>query len=127
MNKISARQLQLLNQIVLEIDDPAQLAGESPMLTRISEAPYEKDEELLYLNRHTWEKAAKLGCDIARFKPFDRGNMETAILAVFTLMDINGYEVSEYKDDISHLYSLLEKNDESATCEWIKTHSNWNS
>ena len=91
-------------------------------LKEISDIPYQKDEELFYIYRTAVEKAAKLGSLIAIRKPFDTANRETAVLALLTLLDINGYKMTNYGKDVDELCALLEEGLIESTCKWINSH-----
>ena len=81
-----------------------------------------KNKELLYVFRTVKEKAAKLGNLIALRKPFSQANEETAVLALLTLLDINGYKMVNYSKDIDELCGYLEEKDIDNTCTWINAH-----
>ena len=121
MNKLTAEQLLLLNQKITAED-----AGDRQVnfdeLKEISDIPYQKDEELFYIYRTAVEKSAKLGSLIAIRKPFAVANRETAVLALLTLLDINGYKMTNYSKDIDELCSLLEEGRIESTCRWINSH-----
>jgi prophage maintenance system killer protein len=77
---------------------------------------------LLYEFRTVIEKAAKLGNLIVLRKPFVNANQETAVLALLTLLDINGYKMVNYKKDIEELCGYLEEKNIDNTCKWINAH-----
>lgn len=123
MNKLTAKQLLMLNRKIVEEDDePLRPYRDMDVLERIAAIPYEKDEEFFYIYRDTIEKAAILGCSLHKCKAFADGNSETAALAMFTLLDINGYELVDFGNDLDELFEHLERQNFESVCAWIKEH-----
>lgn len=91
-------------------------------LEAISELPYEQDETLFYIYKDTIAKASKLGCSLARIKPFAKKNNQTAVLALLTLLVLNRIELQNYDKDIPKLVSILEAGDVAQGINWIKVH-----
>ena len=121
MNKLTPEQLVLLNRKIIadEANVPQVNFDE---LKEITDIPYQKNEELFYIYRSAIEKAAKLGSLIAIRKPFAKANQETAVLALLTLLDINGYKMINYSKDIEELCGRLEESKIDNTCKWINAH-----
>lgn len=121
MNKLTPEQLMLLNRKVTGEKDVV-LQENFNELKRITNIPYQKNEELFYEFKTVIDKAAKLGNLIALQKPFVKGNKETAIVAMLTLLDINGRKVENYANDIDELCKYLEEPTEENIREWINSH-----
>lgn len=122
MNKLTPEQLVLLNRKIIADDETSIPQVNFDDLKEIAEIPYQKNKELLYVFRTVKEKAAKLGNLIALRKPFSQANEETAVLALLTLLDINGYKMVNYSKDIDELCGYLEEKDIDNTCTWINAH-----
>jgi len=122
MNKLTPEQLVLLNRKIIADDETSILQENFDDLKEIAEIPYQKSKELLYEFRTVIEKAAKLGNLIVLRKPFAQANEETAVLALLTLLDINGYKMVNYSKDVDELCGYLEEKDIDNTCTWINAH-----
>ena len=122
MNKLTPEQLVLLNRKIIADDEASIPQVKIDDLKEITEIPYQKNEELFYLYRTAIEKAAKLGNLIVLRKPFSQANEETAVLALLTLLDINGYKMVNYSKDIEELCRYLEETKIDNTCKWINAH-----
>jgi len=122
MNKLTPEQLVLLNRKIIAVDEVSIPQVKFDDLKEITEIPYQKNEELFYIYRTTIEKAAKLGNLIVLRKPFVKANQETAVLALLTLLDINGYKMVNYSKDIEELCRYLEETNIDNTCKWINAH-----
>lgn len=122
MNKLTPEQLVLLNRKIIAVDEVSITQVKFDDLKGITEIPYQKNEELFYIYRTTIEKAAKLGNLIVLRKPFVKANQETAVLALLTLLDINGYKMMNYSKDIEELCRYLEETNIDNTCKWINAH-----
>lgn len=122
MNKLTPEQLVLLNRKIIADDETNVTQVKFDDLKEIAEIPYQKNKELLYVFRTVKEKAAKLGNLIVLRKPFVKANQETAVLALLTLLDINGYKMVDYKKDIEELCGYLEEKNTDNTCKWIDAH-----
>lgn len=123
MNKLTVNQLILLNKKVQQNNEQCKSKVKDEVLKEIVNIPYQKDEEFFYIYRSALEKASKLGCCIAQKKPFEIKNTETATLAALTLLELNGYKMVDYKDDMNNLMNLFENNEYEKACEWIKKHN----
>ena len=121
MNKLTPEQLMLLNQKIVS-DEKVLPKVTDNELKEIAEFPYQKDEQLFYKYKTVAQKSAALGNIIAIKKPFVKANKETAVLALLTLLDINGYKMVDYKKDINELYECLEQPTTDDTCKWIDEH-----
>lgn len=121
MNRLTGKQLFMINQKLTEDNTDA---SETFMkkLEAISELPYEQDETLFYIYKDTIAKASKLGCSLARIKPFAKKNNQTAVLALLTLLVLNRIELQNYDKDIPKLVSILESGDVEQGINWIKVH-----
>lgn len=122
MNKLTPEQLVLLNRKIIADDETNVTQVKFDDLKEIAEIPYQKSKELLYEFRTVIEKAAKLGNLIVLRKPFAQANEETAVLALLTLLDINGYKMVNYSKDIEELCRYLEETKIDNTCKWINAH-----
>lgn len=122
MNKLTPEQLVLLNRKIIADDEASIPQVNFDDLKEITEIPYQKNEELFYIYRTTIEKAAKLGNVIVLRKPFVKANQETAVLALLTLLDINGYKMMNYSKDVEELCGYLEETKIDNTCKWINAH-----
>ena len=109
MNKLTPEQLVLLNRKIMADDEASIPQVNFDDLREITEIPYQKNEELFYIYRTAIEKAAKLGNLIVLRKPFVKANQETAVLALLTLLDINGYKMVNYSKDVEELCGYLEE------------------
>lgn len=122
MNKLTPEQLVLLNRKIIADDEASIPQVNFDDLKEIAEIPYQKDKELFYLFKRTEDKAAKLAQLIATRKPFKKANQETAVLALLTLLDINGYKVVNYSKDIDTLCECLEEKEIDNIRNWINAH-----
>ena len=71
------------------------------------------------------EKAAAYGFFIAEGQPFIDGNKRTALLALETFLDANGYELLEDDDAIAQVFEDLGSKviDQSEFFGWVCNHS----
>ncbi len=122
MNKLTPEQLVLLNRKIVAANESSVSQETMNVLREIADIPYVKDKRFFYVHKNTIHKAAKLGNLIARRKPFKNGNQETAILALLTLLDINGYKMANYSQDMKDLCACLENEETDDICAWIKAH-----
>lgn len=121
MNKLTAKQLWRINQ-KLTGEDAKASDERLKRLEEICKIPYEQDERFFYLYKNTEAKAAKLGCSIARIKPFEKKNCQTAILSLLSLLELNKIKLCDYEEDLIGLASLLETGDVEKTSSWIEEH-----
>jgi len=123
MNKIVGEQLYHLHCKVSAspVKDPTPMLIET--LDRICAVPYELDEELFYVYKGVVEKAAGLACEIARVEPFPSDNQALAMLAMLTLLELNGQGVTHYRDDLWDLKERIAACDYTQCCQWIVDHS----
>jgi len=112
----------LLNRKITAGDSASVLQVTMEDLKEIADIPYIQDKRFFYVHKNTIHKAAKLANLIARRKPFSKGNRETAILAMLTLLSINGYKIANYREDMEKLIDCLEKDETDEVCQWIKAH-----
>lgn len=122
MNKITAKQLIRLNGTVTDRNEVPINEKQKRIIEEIAQSPYILDEKYFYVYKTTIEKSAKLGCELINRKPFDNGNGKTALLASLTLLDINGFKLTAYQDDLKTLAERMQKNDVDACTEWIREH-----
>jgi len=118
MNKLTAKQLLMINQKLTNNNHGAS-AALMKSLDEISKMPYIQNEAQFYVYRNTVAKASKLGCSIAQIRPFEKKNTQTAVLALLTLLELNGEKLSGYEDDIPGLVSLLCSGNEDGVRSWI--------
>ena len=119
MNKLTPEQLVLLNRKIIGDEESRDLQVNFDELNELTEIPYKKDKELFYVYKTVTEKAAVLGNLIVLRKPFAKANQETAVLALLTLLDINGYKMVNYSKDIEELCMYLEEATTDNTRKWI--------
>ena len=122
MNKLTPEQLLLLNRKITAGDSSSVLRVTKEELKEIADIPYIQDKRFFYVHKNTIHKAAKLANLIACRKPFFEENRETAILAMLTLLSINGYKIANYREDMEKLWDCLEKDETEGICQWIKAH-----
>ena len=122
MNKLTPEQLVLLNRKIIGDEESRDLQVNFDELNELTEIPYKKDKELFYVYKTVTEKAAVLGNLIVLRKPFAKANQETAVLALLTLLDINGYKMVNYSKDIEELCMYLEEATTDNTRKWIDAH-----
>lgn len=122
MNKLTAGQLLGINR---KLTGNNNVASDELMnkLLRISEMPYEQDEKFFYKYKNAVAKASKLGCSIARIKPFETKNNQTAVLALLTLLELNNVKLAGYEKELSALVPYLEAGDLENCCQWIKRYT----
>lgn len=122
MNKLNAKQLVRLNGTVTNRKTVPVNEKQIQKLQLIAQKPYVRDDRFFFIYKTTVEKAAKLGCELFQEKPFDKGNGETAILSILTLLDINGFKLVNYQDGLAELADCIRNNNDCAAAEWIRTH-----
>ncbi len=122
MYKLTSVQLVWLNQKVVGDDHIIVESEKLKQIQEISNIPYEETEELFYRYKGTVEKAAKLGTLIATRKPFEGKNSETAVLAMLTLMEMNGFKMVDYQEHIRALMIYLEQDDKEETERWLERY-----
>ena len=122
MNKLTPEQLVLLNRKLVAEEEFADSKINFNLLKEITEIPYEKNKELFYVHKTAIQKATILGILIANRQPFEKANQETAVLALLTLLDINGYKVINYGKDIEALCGYLIESNKEDTYKWIHAH-----
>lgn len=135
MNTISVKQIIMINALISGDKEPNISEEAMELLEKIALAPFKKEigwdsvyrfeyETSFYEYRTVVEKAAKLGCDLCRLRPFERWNTKTAIAVILTFLDINNISLKEYSNDIPVLIGSLnnEKNGILETVVWIKQH-----
>ena len=121
MNKIVTRQLFIINSQIIGESSP--LSDESwKALKQVAQAPYEQNENFYYIYKSLSAKAAKLGCEIVRLKPFDKENELTALVASLTMLEINGLRIIDYKKDLDELLRYFSDNDVVKAEEWFEAH-----
>ncbi len=121
MNKLTAEQLIIINQ---KITDRTVSEKVKKSIENIVEIPYEQDDMATYKYKGIVAKSVKLGCSIARIKPFESNNTQTAVLAALTSLELNGISLVNYKEDISQLADFFLSNDIEGGCEWIEKRQN---
>ena len=122
MNKITAKQLVRINGTVTARKKVSVTEEQMKKIEDVANSPYVQDEKFFFIYKTTIEKASKLGCEIFKAKPFDKGNRDTALLALLTLLDVNGFKLKDYQDDLIELDEYVKKYDLAATNNWIMTH-----
>ena len=126
MNKLTPEHLLILNR-KLGGDGRLRRSVDIDVLKDIAAKPYEKTKELLYKHKRVVDKAAVLGYMIVARSPFVARNNETAVLAMLTLLELNGYRVIDYVNDMEVLLNSLvqQKQEEEQLNEirqWIVAH-----
>jgi prophage maintenance system killer protein len=122
MNKLTAKQLMMINQKLTgnNLDESSKEMMEK--LEKISRMPYEQDERFFYKYKNTVAKASKLGCSIASIKPFPEKNNGTAILALLSLLELNRVKMVNYENDLKKLVNYMEADDDEKVCHWIENY-----
>lgn len=126
MNKLSASQLYKINCRILGTEDNFNEMDEhlKNSLKDIAFSPYKQDEKFFYHYRDTVAKAAKLSCDIATIKPFEKGNIKTAIFTALTLLQINQINTKKgYQDDLPTFLAALEDGNFEQIENWLREHA----
>lgn len=121
MNKIAATQLHNINAYLSGNKKPL---SEKMLivLNSVTAAPFQLDDSGYYIYKTLAAKAAKLGCEIVKIKPFETDNALTAVVATLTMLEINGSMPAHYKDDIDGLYHCFSENNIEQAEQWIKNH-----
>lgn len=121
MNKIAATQLHNINAYISGDQKP--LSGKMlNNLNSVTAAPFQLDDSGYYIYKTLAAKAAKLGCEIVKIKPFETDNEMTAVVAALTMLEINGSMPVQYEDDIDGLYHCFSENNIEQAEQWIKNH-----
>lgn len=119
MNKLTAGQLVMINQKLVgnneDVNEKTRI-----LIEQIVEMPYEQNEMSSYKYKGIIEKASKLGCSIARIKPFEQKNNQTAVIATLTLLELNNVRLVNYEDNVSQLVQYFTAGDIESGCEWIR-------
>lgn len=122
MNKIVTKQLLMINsQITGNSENISEQKRKA--LNSAAAAPYELNENYYYIHRTLAAKAAKLGCELTKLQPFKDQNELTALVASLTMLEINGYRLIDYKEDIGELKALFKSNDISGAERWLTAHT----
>lgn len=119
MNKLTAKQLLLINQ---KLNKSTECVYDAQRLAEIAENPYRQNEKSFYVYKSVSMKAAVLGSDIVRYKPFAEKNNQTAVVAMMTLLEINSYYIVGYESDLPLLIEYLTASDAERIDEWIAAH-----
>ncbi len=122
MYKLTPNQLLLLNRKITDMEAQTISPNRFELLKEISETPYRQNKEDSFIYKGPAEKAAKLGNEIALKKPFERSNRDTAVLALLTLLELNGVKLKDYRDDLGELYDNIEDQALEKTYKWICSH-----
>lgn len=126
MNKLSASQIYKINCRILgtEVNFNEMDEDFKNSLKDIAFSPYEQDEKFFYLYRDTVAKAAKLSCDIATIKPFEKSNTKTALFTALVLLQINQINTKEsYQDDLPTFLAALEDGNFEQIEDWLREHT----
>lgn len=119
MNKLTAAQLVMINQKLT--GNKADISQKTKILIEeIVQMPYELNEMSLYKYKGTIEKASKLGSSIARIKPFENKNNQTAVIAALSLLELNNVKLTDYENNVSQLVEYFIAGDIESGCEWIR-------
>ncbi|MEE0874795.1 MAG: hypothetical protein UIH27_15180 [Ruminococcus sp.] len=121
MNKIVTRQLYNINVGITANKNPLS-EYKWNILKNVAAAPYEQDEHFYYVYKSIAAKAAKLGCELIRKKPFESENELTAVVATLTMLEINGIKLANYRNDIDSLKQYLSDNNVDEAEKWINRH-----
>ena len=119
MNKLTAGQLLMINQKLTGSKEDVSKKTRI-LIEEIIQMPYEQNEMSLYKYKGIISKASKLGSSIARIKPFDHKNNQTAVIAALTLLELNNVKIADYEDNISQLVEYFLAGDIESGCEWIR-------
>lgn len=119
MNKLTAGQLVMINQKLTgnreDVNEKTRI-----LIEEIVQMPYEQNEMSLYKYKGIIPKASKLGCSIARIKPFKQKNNQTAVIAALTLLELNGVKLTDYEDNVTQLVEYFLAGDLESGCEWMR-------
>lgn len=119
MNKLTAGHLVMINQMLTgSKEDESQKA--TILIEEIIQMTYEQNEMSLYKYKGIISKASKLGCTIARIKPFEHKNNQTAVIAALTLLELNNVKLIDYEENIPQLVDYFLAGDIESGCEWIR-------
>ena len=122
MNKLTSEHLILLNEKVAKKTGKSAGVKDMSALKRVIEKPYQKNEQFFYLHKDTVSKATVLGCEIAKQQVFENNNDMTALLAVLTLLELNGRKLINYQDDLRGLLKSLHEDNSEQVRGWIVSH-----
>lgn len=122
MNRLTAKQLVKINGTVTSRKKVPITDEKMKLLEEVVQSPYIQDEKFFYVYKTTIEKAAKLGCELYRNRPFDKGNGNTALIAILTLLDVNGFKLVGYENDLKSLANGIQNNDFDAVTTWIRKY-----
>lgn len=120
MNKLTAKQLLLMNQ---KLTNEENVTPE--VLNRVEEIallPYRQDENSVYVYKDTIDKATVLGSSIARLRPFEKKNSQTAVVAMLTLLELNDIMLKNYENSIMELVECLLDGDLQRSSQWVKRY-----
>lgn len=122
MNKIVTKQLVIINS---QITGNIEMLSEQKwnLLNKAAAAPFELNENYYYIHKTLAAKAAKLGCELTKLRPFKEQNELTALVASLTMIEINGCRLFDYKKDIDELKDSLKRNDISGAERWLSAHT----
>ena len=121
MNKLVAKHLQGINAQLTGVNKTPE-EGQSQVLNEVAAAPYEQNESFYYIYRSLSAKAAKLGCEIIKRKPFKQKNDLTALVSALTMLKINGVKLTDYQNDIGKLLDCFAADDLSGAEKWMDSH-----
>lgn len=122
MNKLTEKHIIALNEKIAKQNGDIPSVKDNEVLKMVIAAPYEKDEELFYINKNKIAKAAVLGVGIAQEKPFANNNLATATLSLLTFLEINGKKIEIKQEDVYVLHELMQEGEISKVIEWIETY-----
>lgn len=122
MNKIVTKQLVIINS---QITGNIEMLSDQKwnLLNNAAAAPYELNENYYYIHKTLAAKAAKLGCELTRLRPFKEQNELTALVATLTMLEINGCRLVYYKENIDELKNFFKKNDLLGAERWLSAHT----
>ena len=121
MNKLVVNQISGINTLLPGVEEPLP-KRQRQILNEVAAAPYEQNESFYYIYRSLSAKAAKLGCEIIKRKPFKQKNDLTALVSALTMLKINGVRLTDYQKDIGKLLDCFAADDLKGAEKWMDSH-----
>ena len=121
MNKLVVNQISGINTLLTGVEEPL-TKRQRQILNEVAAAPYEQNESFYYIYRSLSAKAAKLGCEIIKRKPFKQKNDLTAVVSALTMLKINGVKLTDYRNDIGKLLDCFAADDLKGAEKWMDSH-----
>ena len=121
MNQMVSKHLFAIHSMLTDNGTP--LSEERwQVLNDVAAAPFRQNENYYYIYRSVAAKAAKLGCEMVKRKPFEQQNELTAVVAALTMLEVNGIRLADYRKDIDTLRACFASNDVTGAEAWLEQH-----